>query len=183
MTLPFSQADRPIRRHDLIFVSPAGWRALLAARADLAAEPLLARWVENGWPMIGRRPMAGEASGVPAGLPLPPFAGKRRLSFLLPPADIVATAPPPVLDDVMPMAPAAWRHALGEVEAMASRHAPWGPGLRQPGVAGPHGIGLSDRAAPISTCCWSFVAIRIFTPWPRIWPRSRSAPRCDWTAS
>jgi phosphoribosyl-dephospho-CoA transferase len=123
MTLPSSQADRPIRRHDLIFVSSAGWRALLAERAALAAEPLLARWAENGWPLIGRRPMAGEASGVPAGLPLPPFAGKSRLTFLLRPADIVATARPPVLDDVMPMAPATWRHALGEVEALASRHA------------------------------------------------------------
>lgn len=122
MTLPFSPTDRPIRRHDLIFVSQAGWRALLAARADLAAEPLLARWVESDWPVIGRRPMPGEAAGVPVGLPLPPFAGKNRLSFLLRPADIVAMAPPPVLDDVMPMAPASWRHALGEVEAMASRH-------------------------------------------------------------
>jgi phosphoribosyl-dephospho-CoA transferase len=123
MTLPSNRANRPIRRHDLIFVSSRGWRALLAERADLAAEPLLARWVANGWPLVGRRPMAGEASGVPAGLPLPPFAGKSRLTFLLRPADIVATAPPPVLDDVMPMAPAAWRHALGDVEAMASRHA------------------------------------------------------------
>jgi len=123
MTLPSSHGDRPIRRHDLIFVSPAGWRRLLAACADPAAEPLLARWVGNGWPVIGRRPMAGEVSGIPVGLPLPPFAGKSRLSFLLPPADIVATAPPPLIDDVMPMAPAAWRHALGEVEAMASRHA------------------------------------------------------------
>jgi phosphoribosyl-dephospho-CoA transferase len=67
--------------------------------------------------------MAGEGSGVPAGLARAPFAGQNRLSFLLPPTDIVATTAPPVLDDVMPMAPAAWRHALGEVEAMASRHA------------------------------------------------------------
>jgi phosphoribosyl-dephospho-CoA transferase len=122
MTLHYSLTDRPMRRHDLIFISRAGWRSLLAACADLAAEPLLARWVENDWPVIGRRPMPGEIGGVPVGLPLPPFAGKNRLSFLLRPADIVAIAPPPVLDDVMPMAPASWRHALGEVEVMASRH-------------------------------------------------------------
>ncbi len=123
MTSLFSPSDGALRRHDLIFLSPAGWRALLATRPDLTAELLLARWVDNGWPLVGRRPMAGEASGVPVGLPLPPFAGKRRLTFLLRPADIVATARPPVLDDVMPMAPATWRHALGEVEALASRHA------------------------------------------------------------
>jgi phosphoribosyl-dephospho-CoA transferase len=123
MTLPFSYSDRPIRRHDLIFLSPAGWGALLATRPDLTAEPLHARWVDNGWPLVGRRPMAGEASGVPVGLPLPPFAGKRRLTFLLRPADVIATTPPPELDDVMPMAPAVWRHALGELEAIASRHA------------------------------------------------------------
>ncbi len=52
------------RRHDLVFVSPEGWRAVLATRCDLAAEPLIALWVDSGWPLIGRRPEPGEMQGV-----------------------------------------------------------------------------------------------------------------------
>ncbi len=49
-----------IRRHDLVFVRPAGWRALLETRSDLAADPLVALWVDKGRPLIGRRAAPGE---------------------------------------------------------------------------------------------------------------------------
>jgi phosphoribosyl-dephospho-CoA transferase len=117
----------PTRRHDLIYVSPVAWRSLLTARGELAAAPLVAdslleSWVDNGWPLIGRRAMPHEARGVALGLPLPPFAGKRRLSFLIRPEDIVSTAPPPTLGFASRVAPRAWRPTLDALDELGSRH-------------------------------------------------------------
>jgi phosphoribosyl-dephospho-CoA transferase len=114
--------DRPMRRHDLSFVSATGWRSLLAMRGDLAADPLVAHWVDNGWPLIGRRALPGEAQGVALGLPLPPFAGKRRLALLMQPEDIVSTAPPPALSSAIRLAPHAWWRTLESLDQLASQH-------------------------------------------------------------
>jgi phosphoribosyl-dephospho-CoA transferase len=125
--------DRPPRRHDLIFVRPAAWRALLAGRDDLNGEPLVARWADRGWPLVRRRALSGEGDGVPLGLPLPPSArnpsandpsaGKRRLSFLMQPADIIGVSPPLALRAVVRAAPRAWLPTLDRIEAWASRYA------------------------------------------------------------
>ena len=122
MLLRSGPSDRPVRRHDLAFVSLSGWRSLLATRGDLAVDPLVAPWVDKGWPLVGRRALPGEPLGVPLGLPLPPFAGKRRLALLMRPEDIVSTARPPTLRDASGVAPRAWRHGLAELEELASRH-------------------------------------------------------------
>ncbi|MEJ1969138.1 MAG: malonate decarboxylase holo-[acyl-carrier-protein] synthase [Rhizomicrobium sp.] len=122
MTSPSARSDRPIRRHDLVFVRPAGWRSLLATRADLATDPLVASWVDRGWPLIGRRAMPGDGEGVPLGLPLPPFAGKRRLAFVMCPDDIVSITPPPALSAVISVAPRAWWSTLYDLDEFAARH-------------------------------------------------------------
>jgi phosphoribosyl-dephospho-CoA transferase len=111
-----------IRRHDLIFVSPVAWRSLLQRHDDLAGEPLVVEWVDRGWPLIARRAMHGEADGLPLGLPLPPFAGKRRLSILMRADDIVSTAPPPSLGAAISAAPDSWQRTLGELASLAARH-------------------------------------------------------------
>jgi phosphoribosyl-dephospho-CoA transferase len=115
-------SDQPIRRHDLTFVSPAGWCSLIKMRDDLAGTPLVGSWVQNGWPLIGRRATPGEGNGVALGLPLPPFAGKRRLSFLMRPEDIVATAPPPPLRLAGRAAPRAWWPTLDRLDVLASQY-------------------------------------------------------------
>ncbi|MEA2801648.1 MAG: phosphoribosyl-dephospho-CoA transferase, partial [Rhodospirillaceae bacterium] len=66
--------------------------------------------------------MPGDTVGVALGLPLPPFAGKRRLSFLMQPDDIVSTAPPLELSATINIAPESWRHTLDQVADLASRH-------------------------------------------------------------
>jgi phosphoribosyl-dephospho-CoA transferase len=111
-----------MRRHDLIFVRPESWCAALAMQADLAADPLVAQWVENGWPLIGRRATPCERHGVAVGLPLPPFAGKRRLSFLMQREDVLSIALPPSLGAAAGMAPPAWRSTLERLDELASRH-------------------------------------------------------------
>ena len=116
------RSNRPMRRHDMVYVGPRAWRMLLATRGDLAAAPLLARWVDSGWPLVARRAMPNEGEGVALGLPLPPSAGKRRLSFLMQPGDVVATAPPPALRAVRRAAPRAWWSTLDALGEMALRH-------------------------------------------------------------
>jgi len=95
---------------------------MLAARDDLAADPLVARWSAEGWPAIRRRAMPGEPSGLALGLPLPPSAGKRRLSFLLTTDDVVSIARPPLLDSAYGSAPCAWRPILYRLGELALRH-------------------------------------------------------------
>jgi phosphoribosyl-dephospho-CoA transferase len=111
-----------LRRHDMILVSPEAWRAVLETREDLAAEPLVAGWIDRGWPLVARRATPCEKSGIALGLPLPPSAGKQRLSILVRPDDVVSTAPPPPLREAIGSAPPSWRHALEAVANLASRH-------------------------------------------------------------
>ena len=123
MASPSRPDDPPVRRHDLVAVGAAGWRSLLAARDDLAAEPLVVRWADHGWPLVGRRAGRGERHGVALGLPLPPAAGKRRLAVLVRPQDIVSTEPPPALRAVVRAAPRAWWQTLERLDGLAARHA------------------------------------------------------------
>ena len=112
MTSPCTPIERPAGRHDLVFVSPQGWRSLLATRGDLAADPLVARWVDNGWPLIGRRAMPGEGTACALGLPLPPFAGKTAAFVPDAAEDIVSIAPPAFAESASRLAPRAWRPTL-----------------------------------------------------------------------
>ncbi|CAH2409608.1 malonate decarboxylase holo-[acyl-carrier-protein] synthase [Mesorhizobium escarrei] len=122
MTSLSSQNDHKPRRHDLIFVSPEVWRSVLQTRDDLAGESLVAGWVDCGWPLITRRPLPDEADGLPLGLPLPPSAGKRRLSVIMRTDDIVSTAPPLSLSAAVSAAPRTWLDTLDKVERLASQH-------------------------------------------------------------
>jgi phosphoribosyl-dephospho-CoA transferase len=117
-----NQINQPLRRHDLIFVSSVAWRALLKTRDDVVMEHLVMDWADRGWPLVARRAMPGDTDGVALGLPLPPFAGKRRLSFLMQPDDIVATARPLQLSAAIHVAPEPWRQTLDQVAELASRH-------------------------------------------------------------
>jgi phosphoribosyl-dephospho-CoA transferase len=119
---PCKPGERPIGRHDLVFVSPEGWRAMLATRGALAADPLVAPWSDKGWPTIRRRAMPGEAAGVAVGLPLPPSAGKKRLCFLLQSDDVTSVARPPLLNDLRALAPRSWWAALDRLDELAFRH-------------------------------------------------------------
>ena len=123
MTLPCKHAERPPGRHDLVFVSPAGWRAMLDARGDLAADRLLAHWPKMRWPTIRRRALPCEANGLALGLPLPPSAGKKRISFLIDMDHVTSVTRPPMLRQARPYAPRNWWPALDRLDVLALRHA------------------------------------------------------------
>ncbi|MBR0736039.1 malonate decarboxylase holo-[acyl-carrier-protein] synthase [Bradyrhizobium liaoningense] len=122
MISPCKSAERPAGRHDLVFVNPQGWRAMLDPHGDLACDPLVLYWAELGWPTIRRRALPSETDGLALGLPLPPSAGKKRLSFLAGLDDIVAVARPPSLRETHASAPPCWRPTLDRLEELALRH-------------------------------------------------------------
>lgn len=109
-------------RHDLVAADPTAWAALLANRPDLDGVPHVARWTENGRPLIVRRFMPGEERRlVPLGLPLPPADGKRRIGLALP-ADALTPVPAPGLAAAAPHAPTPWRPTLDALLALAAKH-------------------------------------------------------------
>ncbi len=98
----------------MVHVDPAAWRTELAARPDLAGEPLIEQWAARGWPLVVRRRCPRDRLGrLALGLPLPPALGKRRVAVDLPLSAIRAVNPPPALAAIT--APAPWR---GTVDAL-----------------------------------------------------------------
>lgn len=95
---------------------------MLVARHELAADPLVARWTDHGRPLVVRRVAHGDAPGLPLGLPLPPSAGKRRLSFVVQPADVMSVDLPPTLRTVGRTAPCAWWPTFDLLESLADRY-------------------------------------------------------------
>lgn len=96
--------------------------ALLANRPDLHGVPHLARWADDGRPLIVRRFTPGEERRlVPLGLPLPPADGKRRIGLALP-ADALSPVAPPGLAEAAPHAPLTWQPTLDALLALASEH-------------------------------------------------------------
>jgi phosphoribosyl-dephospho-CoA transferase len=96
---------------------------MLEARGDLATDSLLARWPKMRWPTIRRRALPNEVSGLALGLPLPPSAGKKRISLLVDIDHVASVARPPLLRQARAYAPRNWWPTLDRLDALALRHA------------------------------------------------------------
>lgn len=118
--------DGRYARHDLLQVTPEGWRATLTVTEGLerlSDEPrrLVEGWCERGWPVIVRRPGEGHETGIAVGLPLPPSHGKLRLGFTLAPHHVAHQVPGVALADALATAPADLRPQLEAVIALSKR--------------------------------------------------------------
>ncbi len=103
---------QPLRRHDLVGIAP------FSSNAD----PILAAWTANGWPLISRRPTLDDIQGVAVGLPLPPSQGKRRLSFVVRPDQIISIRAPLLLGDAAHKAPSSWLPTIKQIEKLAGEN-------------------------------------------------------------
>jgi phosphoribosyl-dephospho-CoA transferase len=95
---------------------------MLEARGDLAADALVARWSKMGWPAIRRRALPYEEAGLALGMPLPPSAGKKRISLLVDTDHVVSVARPPSLRQVQAYAPRNWWPTLDRLDRLELRH-------------------------------------------------------------
>jgi phosphoribosyl-dephospho-CoA transferase len=117
-------SDRPWFRHELLRLAPESWDRTLASRPNLAAVPLLATWVDNGWPVVVRRRVAGEcAEMVPIGVPLPPSAGKLRIALAVPKESVLVRSSPPSLWTVRHAVDRSWQSTIRALVMLGARHA------------------------------------------------------------
>lgn len=89
----------------------------------LHEDPLIAHWVDKGWPLVARRAAPGEDSGVPLGLPLPPGRTVRRIPLLALQDEIVAITAPPTLCSVRAVLPSSWSRTLEHLDLLRVLHA------------------------------------------------------------
>jgi len=115
---------RPWSRHELLRVATTAWAQMLVSRPDLAAVPHLSDWVDNGWPVIVRRRLGDDrADLVPIGVPLPPSAGKKRISLMIPPEAVLKRSRPSSLWVARHAASASWQRAINDLMMLGARHA------------------------------------------------------------
>lgn len=122
MSLPARPTELRFPRHGLVWLQSPAWDTIVAARDDWRAEPLIRDWVAQGHPLIVRRALPFERSGVPLGLPLPPAAGKRRLAVRVEEDDVASTAGLPALKKCRDIAPCAWLPTIDALCAAAAAH-------------------------------------------------------------
>jgi phosphoribosyl-dephospho-CoA transferase len=109
-------------RHDLVWLTPAGWDAALAGLPG-AERASLEQWREKDWPAVVRRPDAGiDADQVALGVALPPLAGtgyKPRVALHAPRAAIARHESAVPLARAADAAPPAWRAPVLALSARA----------------------------------------------------------------
>jgi phosphoribosyl-dephospho-CoA transferase len=105
-------------RHELVWLTPAGWDAALA----LAPNAALHQWRDCDWPAVVRRHEVGIADDmICLGLPLPESYGVRQRVALVSRVDHVARRQAPLpLADVLGAAPPAWLAGLVALQRATS---------------------------------------------------------------
>jgi phosphoribosyl-dephospho-CoA transferase len=110
-------------RHDLIWLSGAGWDAAQRA-ATPAQQPILAHWRQAGWPAtVRRRDADATPQQVCLGLTLPidaSGAARVRLGLRCMEADVARWRRPLTLQEAAQALPPAWRDAYAGLERQAA---------------------------------------------------------------
>ena len=95
-------------RHDLVWLTPAGWDAA----------PALPEWRVRDWPAVVRRHEAGvDPAAICLGIPLP---DRQRLALVVSPAQIARSSPPLALADAIGAAPPQWLAGLVALQRAAA---------------------------------------------------------------
>lgn len=110
-------AEHSPARHDLMWLeagAAARARPLPGCSAGLHdAAGALAAWIAADRPLVVARQPGERAPGrIVLGLPLPPSAGKHRIAFDIPLAQVRRRAPPPPLSAIASLLPDEWQTTL-----------------------------------------------------------------------
>ena len=113
-----------LHRHQLAWLTPAGWQRVLAGTWDAQAQDCLAHWARQRLPLVvtRQRPQPGQAGAtVGLGLPAPNRWDRRRIALAVPAAQIARHGAFPAAGTLAPLLPAAqrrpWRALCGGLTA------------------------------------------------------------------
>lgn len=102
-----------VRRHDLLRIDPASWQQMLCLRPQLAADERIARWADNGWPVMVRRYLSTDRPNqVPVAISLPPAPFKAGAALQFAAHQIGARLPALSLRRGLCSAPHGWAGTL-----------------------------------------------------------------------
>ncbi|SFD45774.1 malonate decarboxylase holo-[acyl-carrier-protein] synthase [Paracidovorax konjaci] len=82
-------ATAPLQRHQLAYLSDAGWQRQLAGGRDAATHDCLAHWSARRLPLVVATQPPGHAGTLALGLPAPGRWGRCRLALRVPRTDIL----------------------------------------------------------------------------------------------
>lgn len=106
-----------LHRHQLAWLTPRGWAAVLGRPWDAQARDCLAHWASHRLPLVVTRQPAlpGANEWIALGLPAPARWGRRRLALQVPHAAVQGRGEFPWLADVQDLLPPPARDALREL--------------------------------------------------------------------
>jgi phosphoribosyl-dephospho-CoA transferase len=116
----------PLQRHQLAYLSAAGWQEILALPWDAEASACLAHWAANGLPLVVTCQPAPHLQPQPQGpvalgLAAPLMWQPRRLALRIAPAQIAWFAEFPTLAQALPQVVRSARPALQSLQAALQR--------------------------------------------------------------
>jgi len=107
----------PLHRHQIAWLSRAGWQLLLADAWDSVARDCLLHWAGHSLPVVVTRQPEDDGETVALGLCAPRRWQRRRLALRVPLADVLYFDEFPRLDQVLGQLPASARAAARRLAA------------------------------------------------------------------
>lgn len=110
-----------LERHRLVWLSDAGWKALLPQAPDGPSAQCLAHWAQHHLPLVVTRQSAGDAL-LAVGLAMPARWGRRKLALRVAREHLLYSGSFPAALDIAPLLPvaarAAWRALCAELSRL-----------------------------------------------------------------
>lgn len=138
-----------LHRHQLAWLTPAGWARVRHREWDAVAGECLAHWAEHGLPLVVTRQPASiaGADAIAMGLPAPGRWERRRISLSIPRDDVLCSDEFPRAEQVVTLLPEA---ARADWRTLCSRMAARGAVARVHGSYGWRYLSGLDHVRPSS---------------------------------
>ena len=114
----------PLHRHQLAYLTPAGWQRIAQRDWDATSRACLAHWATRRLPLVVTRQLACDDESkdtVALGLPAPGRWERRRIALRVPHGDVMYFDEFPSVEQVMPLLPhlarAKWEHLAAGLKA------------------------------------------------------------------